>query len=189
MVFPHATSDAQLGALMRAAQNGDTRAYARLLGEITPRLRRFVRRRRGFLDEADAEDIVQEILLSLHAVRATYDPKRPFMPWFVTIAKNRLADAARRQMRRAAHEEPVDQLPVTFSDDAANFTMEEFGDAEELHKAVSRLPAGQRKAIELLKLREMSLQEASAVSGMTVAALKVSSHRAIGVLRNALRKA
>jgi RNA polymerase sigma-70 factor (ECF subfamily) len=39
----------------------------------------------------------------------------------------------------------------------------------------------------MVKLREMSLKEASAASGMSVAALKVAVHRGIGALRKALQ--
>ncbi len=85
-----------LEQLMRAAQDGDTAAYERLLKSLIGLLRRTVRQRRPFLQPADIEDIVQDILLSLHAVRSTYDPGRPFMPWLMAIARNRMADAARR---------------------------------------------------------------------------------------------
>src|SRR5712691_5932883 len=108
--------DRALASLMQAAQAGDTRAYARLLDEITPRLRHIVRGQRKFLRAEDIEDLVQDILLSLHAVRATYDPQRPFMPWLMAITRNRLADGARRYTRRAVHEVQVEALSVTFSD-------------------------------------------------------------------------
>ena len=49
------------------------------------------------------------------------------------------------------------------------------------------LPKGQRSAIELLKLREMSLKEASQATGMIISALKVSVHRAIKTLRTSLQ--
>jgi RNA polymerase sigma-70 factor (ECF subfamily) len=55
-----------------------------------------------------------------------------------------------------------------------------------LREAVERLPPGQREAVRLLKLKEMSLKEAAAVSGMTVAALKVATHRALKRLRKML---
>ena len=71
---------------MRAAQDGDERAYTRLLNDIAPRLRRLVRSRRPFLQASDIEDLVQEVLLSLHSVRKTYDPERPFMPWLMGTA-------------------------------------------------------------------------------------------------------
>lgn len=176
----------QFAQWMRAAQCGDRRAYSRLLREVTPRLRNFVRARRRFLQPADIEDLVQDILLSLHAVSATYDSRRPFMPWLLAIAHHRLADGARRHARRAAHEVQVETLPVTFSDAEPNIAGDAYGDPEALDRAVRRLPPGQRKAVEMLKLREMSLKEAAAASGTSVTALKVSVHRAIGALRKVL---
>jgi RNA polymerase sigma-70 factor (ECF subfamily) len=56
-----------------------------------------------------------------------------------------------------------------------------------LGAAIATLPDGQREAVELLKLREMSLIEASAVSGKSISALKVNVHRAIKALRAQLK--
>src|SRR5262245_9903791 len=103
--------DEHLAALMRAAQSGDAGAYTGLLAEIAPRIRRVVRSQRRFLSNEDIEDLVQEVLLSMHAVRATYDPDRPFMPWLMAITRNRLADSARRHARRA-REMLVEDMPV-----------------------------------------------------------------------------
>jgi DNA-directed RNA polymerase specialized sigma24 family protein len=99
-------------ALMAAAQDGDGAAYARLLSELLPVLRRVVRRK--WRTSQDAEDIVQEVLMSLHSVRQTYDPRRPFMPWLMTITSRRIADAARRASARYSHETTVDVMPETF---------------------------------------------------------------------------
>jgi DNA-directed RNA polymerase specialized sigma24 family protein len=57
-----------------------------------------------------------------------------------------------------------------------------------LRRAIKALPSGQREAVEMIKLREMSLKEAAAVSGTSVGALKVSVHRAVVTLRKALTK-
>ena len=51
-----------------------------------------------------------------------------------------------------------------------------------------RLPPGQRQAVELLRLKEMSLKEASAASGQSVGALKVAMHRAGKSLREILTR-
>lgn len=171
---------------MQAAQAGDGPSYARLLNEITPRVHRMVRRRRDFLPAADIEDLVQEVLISLHAVRATYAPGRPFMPWLIAITRNRLADGARRYARQQANEVNVDEYPVTFSETGANADSEQYRDPEALRQAIQALPPGQREALEMLKLREMTLKEAAIASGTSVGALKVSVHRAIGALRKAL---
>ena len=66
--------------------------------------------------------------------------------------------------------------------------MEEVADARILHDALAQLPSGQRSAIRMLKLEEMSLKEAALASGMTVAALKVASHRGLKALRKLLGK-
>jgi RNA polymerase sigma-70 factor (ECF subfamily) len=175
----------RLPLLMRTAQGGDGAAYAALLRDLTPLLRARIQRQLRFLKPEDVEDLVQDVLLSLHAVRATYGPRRPFLPWLFGIVRNRVADGARRYARRAIHEVTVEQVPVSFSDEATNRD-EEFGDPEALAQAIRTLPPGQREAVEMLKIRELSLKEAAAVSGMSVSALKVSVHRAVKALRRAL---
>lgn len=178
--------DDQLAQLMEAAQAGDGEAYATLLEAAAPRVRQVVRRQRGFAGPEDVEDLVQDVLLSLHVARATYDPGRPFMPWLMAIVRNRLADGARRYVRQAAHEVVVDDLAVTFADAATNTIAEGAGDTRALKDAVRALPPGQRQAIELLKLRELSLKEAAAATGVTSGALKVATHRAMTALRRML---
>jgi RNA polymerase sigma-70 factor (ECF subfamily) len=54
-----------------------------------------------------------------------------------------------------------------------------------MHDAIRALPAGQRQALELLKLGELSLKDAAAQTGLSVAALKVATHRAMASLRRA----
>ena len=51
-----------------------------LMQELAVRVRQIVRHRRAFLEHADVEDLVQDVLLSVHAVRATYDATPPFHP-------------------------------------------------------------------------------------------------------------
>ncbi len=182
------TDEHALETLMQAAQAGDGLAYARLLKEITPRLHAMIRRQRQFLPADDIEDLVQDVLISLHAVRVTYDPSRPFMPWLIAITRNRLADSARRYVRQKAHEMNVEEYPVTFSEEGANTDSELYRDPQALRQAIEALPPAQRGAIEMLKLREMSLKEAAIASGTSVGALKVSVHRAMTALRKALSK-
>jgi len=172
---------------MQAAQAGDAGAYLDLLRAVTPRIRGIVARQRGFAGTEAVEDLVQDVLLSLHAVRATYDPRRPFMPWLLAIVRNRLVDGARCYGRIAAHEVGVEDLEVTFANAATNSDWGTYGDVEELHRAIQSLSPRERQAIELLKLREMSLKEASAASGVSIGALKVATHRAMAALRRVLR--
>ncbi len=170
---------------MARAQAGDRDAYRRLLEAVTPYLRALVARHVG--NRSDVEDTVQDILLTLHTVRHTYDPARPFGPWLVTIANRRIVDGLRRQGRLGAHETPIEPEHETLLTSAANL-QEQVVDARVLRDAVERLPTGQRDAIRMLKLEELSLLEASAASGLSVAALKVATHRALKKLREMIKK-
>lgn len=170
---------------MIRAQAGDRDAYRRLLEAITPYLRALAARHIG--NRSDVEDAVQDILLTIHTVRHTYDPARPFGPWLVTIANRRIIDVLRRQGRSSAHEIPIGPEHETLSISEANL-QEEAVNARMLRDAVERLPVGQRDAIRMLKLEELSLLEASAANGMSVASLKVATHRALKKLREMIKK-
>ena len=165
---------------MARAQDGDRGAYRRLLEEITPYLRSLAARR--VPNRSDVEDAVQDALLTIHAVRHTYDPSRPFGPWLVAIANRRVVDGLRRRGRTGARETPLDSEHETFAAPEANYH-EAASEARALREAVERLPPGQREAVRLLKLKEMSLKEAAAASGMSIAALKVATHRGLKNLR------
>jgi RNA polymerase sigma-70 factor (ECF subfamily) len=187
MIEPETVGE-RLGKLMFLAQRGDSVSYSELLNEITPLLRRVVRRQRPFLSPEDIEDLVQDTLLSMHSVRATYDVERPFLPWLFAINRNRLADAARRYSRTESHHVAIDDTNVTFGTAVANTITEAYGDPQALQRAIGGLPPGQRDAIEMLKLKEMSLKEASESSGMSIGALKVATHRAMSALRKLLKE-
>lgn len=170
--------------LMASAQSGDRGAYRQLLLAVTPMIRGRVAR--AFRDPAENEDVVQEVLMTLHAIRHTYDPGRPFGPWLVAIIQRRVVDRLRRKGRELEREAPWDDADVTFADPATN-QQESAVDALRLREAINKLPAGQRDALRMLKLEDMSLKEAAAASGTSVAALKVATHRALQSLRRMLR--
>jgi len=172
--------------LMARAQDGDRRAYRALLDDMTPYLRALASR--CFKEPVDIEDAVQDVLLTVHAVRHVYDPRRPFGPWLVTIANRRIIDRLRRQMRARSREIELTSAHETFSAGPANLPRDEtFADEAALHKAIDNLPPDQGEAIRLLKLKEMSLKEAASASGRSVSALKVATHRAIKSLRKLLK--
>jgi RNA polymerase sigma-70 factor (ECF subfamily) len=175
------TQSARWSRLMADAQNGDRTAYESLLREIVPFVRSIVARQHRTPDRID--DVVQDVLLTVHRVRHTYDPARPFDAWLAAISRRRSIDAIRRRVRRNAQETSDDQAYETFADPAANRDMEVRDAADLLGSALAGLTERQREALELVKLKEMSLAEASKASGQSIGALKVNVHRAIKALR------
>jgi RNA polymerase sigma-70 factor (ECF subfamily) len=167
-------------ALMVAAQDGDAVAYEKLLGELLPYLRRFVRRR--VFDPAAAEDVVQNVLLSIHRARHTYRPERPFGPWLHAIARNAVTDHVRARGRALQRERPLEDSAAA----EASFAPPAPGEAglePRLLEALAELPAKQREAVELLHLDGLSVVEAASRVGISPGALKVRAHRGYRALR------
>jgi RNA polymerase sigma-70 factor, ECF subfamily len=184
-----ADADRHWSQWMAAAQRGDRLAYDRLLRDVVPYIRAIAFRDHRSTDRVD--EVVQNVLLTVHRVRHTYDPTRPFRQWLASIARRRSIDALRSLGRRAAYEVAADTAGLVYeryADPAANRHEDAHATADYLNRAINDLPARQREAIELLKLRQLSLAEASAKTGRTIAALKVNTHRAIKSLRNQLQQ-
>ena len=179
-------TDAQLqetewARLMRATQGGDRAAYERLLRSVTPFIRSLSRR--YCHNPQLTEDVVQDVLLTVHRIRHTWDPRRPFSPWLAAITARRGIDRIRRDSRIARHEVNDDLALETFASPAANNDSGALRAVEAVEPLLAALPERQRLALEAVKIRGLSLAQAASESGQTVAALKVSVHRAVKARR------
>jgi len=172
-------------ALMAAAQAGDAAGYRQLLEEILPVVRRLVHAK--LADHARAEDVVQNVLLSIHRARRTYRPERAFGPWMRAIARNAVIDALRKHGRRAEREVAVDAI-----EELAVARAEAPGEGSDgrlspaLESALRKLPEPQREAVTMIQLEGLSVAEAAARAGVSAGALKVRAHRGYKALRKAL---
>src|SRR5262245_40730131 len=167
---------------MRLAQNGDRMAYASLLVLLTSLTQQFVRKRFGASVWVD--DVVQETLLSIHGARQTYDPRRPFGPWFYAIASNRMIDVLRRERRVRSREIVGEELPET-AGSTTDRARDEI-DVEAIRAAVAALPDRQRQVIEGLKFEDRSVRELANRTGMSESAVKVTAHRGYKTLKRVL---
>ena len=176
-----AEQELRSAGLMRSAQAGDQTAYASLLVLLTSTTRQFVRARLGAVPWID--DVVQETLLAVHRARHTYDPGRPFAPWFYAVASSRMIDVIRRERRVTSHELPGD-LPEPV---VAEASRRDEIDVEAIHAAVAALPPRQREVIEALKFDDQSVREVAGRLHMTESAVKVTAHRGYQALKRLLR--
>lgn len=158
-----------LAGLMRAAQSGDRQAYTALLTEVQRWLQRYFRRRCA---PGQMDDLVQEVLMAVHDKRASYDPRRPFLPWLAAIARYRWLDHLRAVYRNAEDAtEDVEGLQE--------------GEEEALMARLSldrmfvQIPGKQAEVIEMVKIKGLSIREAAARSGQSEAAVKVNIHRGL----------
>jgi RNA polymerase sigma factor (sigma-70 family) len=177
-----ADADRRLTAAMAAAQGGDRAAYELVLRECVPLVKRIARQQGASADFLD--DVVQDVLVTLHGARASFDPSRSFSAWLTAITQRRTIDILRKRGRRGAREvyAPL-ALETHPSTDNPEQTAMRRAVAAQLHAFVEGLPETQRQAVRSLALEENSLEDASKATGRTKTALKVNLHRAIKTLR------
>lgn len=169
---------------MAAAQRGDKTAYAKLLNEVETLARRYLVKRLAV--PADAGDLVQEILLSIHKARHTYEAKKPFYPWMYAIFRYRLQDYLRRYYRLKERELAEPLSPV---EDESSLNPEEMTADKQLSETLlSCLKPGQRRIIEMLYIEGNSAQEVSEEMQISVANVRTTAHRAMKQLRRKAEK-
>lgn len=167
--------EARFKGLMLLGLDGDGRAWRILLSEVRPAIAAFLRRRLIGC-EADAEDLVQECLIAIHAKRATFDRAMAFTPWAYAIARYKLIDHLRRQGRRTTV--PLEDASVLL----AEHTVEDGVVRRDLTRVLAILPARQRRLVEDVRIGGFSVAEAAARNGFTAGAAKVSVHRSMKAL-------
>lgn len=169
--------EARWAGLMRAGLAGDGAAYARFLREVTPVLRGVVRARGRALGPDAQEDIVQEVLLSVHAKRHTWRADHPVSPWLYAIARHKVVDAFRR--RGTALDLPIED----FAEDLAAEPGPEVLAARDVDHFVGQLDPRSAEIVRSIALREESHDEVGARLGLSPTALRVGLHRAMKKLQ------
>jgi len=169
--------------LMRQSLEGDKRAYAELLQQTARLLRPFLAKRLSF--ESEVDDVLQEILISIHKARHTYDGQRPYKPWAYAIANFRLQDYLRMhyadQLRQAVD---ISELENNLHEDVTETAISYESISGEVHK----LPEKQATILQLMHQDGYTAKEVAEKLGMTESAVKVSAHRAYKVLRRKLER-
>lgn len=170
-------------ALMRQSLDGDQRAYAELLRETARLLRPFLSRRLSF--DSEVEDLLQEILISIHKARHTYDGERPYKPWAYAIAKFRLQDYLRKHYAdQLRHAVDISELENNLHEDVTESAISYESISGEIHK----LPEKQAAILQLMHQEGYTAKEVAQKLGMTESAVKVAAHRAYKVLRQKLER-
>ena len=160
---------------MTKALAGDRTAYDALLHALGDVIEAYLRSRFGPLPML--EDCVQECLLAVHQARHTYDPRRPFRPWFFTIVRHKTIDMLRRQVKREDGELPGVEEASPAVDPA---------DQLETGRALDALKPQFREALLLTKLEGLTVPEAADRCGVSESAMKARVNRALKAVRKYL---
>jgi RNA polymerase sigma-70 factor (ECF subfamily) len=172
-----------LEVLIKQALNGDQRAYAALLRETSHFLRPYLAKRLSFTNEV--EDLLQEILISIHKARHTFDGNRPYKPWVYAIAKFRLQDYLRAHYSDQLHH----AIELSEVEENLSEHVTETGISyESIIGEVQKLPEKQAIILQLMHRDGYTAKEVAEKMGMNESAVKVAAHRAYKVLRNKLER-
>ena len=170
-------AETEWAALLRAANRGDARAYAAFLRDVAPVLRGIIRARGRALPPDQHEDVVQEVLLAIHAKRHTWDEDRPVRPWLFAIARHKVADAFRAGGARV-HLDVSDLDDVLAAPPGPDPTA-----AADLGRLLGRLDPRAAEIVRSAALRDEDSSSIGARLSMSEGAVRVALHRALGRLR------
>jgi RNA polymerase sigma-70 factor (ECF subfamily) len=172
-------TDPRIDALLAVrCQLGEREAFDALIRRWAQPLRRHVARVAG--DAHAAEELVQEIWLSVvQGIGRLQDPFK-FRPWLFGIAHRRLMDELRGRYAPQATEVELDALAAE-APDADRVLV-----ARELERGLARLPAGERDVLWLFYLEELSLADVAQVLAVPVGTVKSRLFRARQLLRHQL---
>jgi RNA polymerase sigma-70 factor (ECF subfamily) len=111
-----------------------------------------------------AEEVVQDVFLQLWRNSARYDLSRPFVPWLLTLARNRALDHLRlKSERQRRREEQTEEFPqIATAAPEYEKALDEKRRAEQVRALMGSLPAAQKKAIELAYFEGLSHSEIAA---------------------------
>jgi len=183
-------------ALMMALKQGDDEAFAELVRRHEPRIVTLIYRFVG--NEAEAEDLAQEVFLRIYRTRHRYQPKARFSTWLYRIAANISLNALRSRSRRRNI-----SVPLSFDSEetqegktsehvedhrcaAPGARMEDCELRGQVREAVDQLPESQKVSVILNKYEGMSYDDIASVMGCSTMAVKSLLARARGNLRERL---
>jgi RNA polymerase sigma-70 factor (ECF subfamily) len=135
----------------------------------------------GFLrNHQDALDVSQDAFIRAYRKRKSFDPQRPFFPWFYRLLRNLCLDYIKKYRRR--DKTPLDENRIL------NEKEEDFELKRTMWKGIDELPFEHREIIILRYFRQMSYQEIAEMVGKPIGTVMSSLFYAKKKLREIIKK-
>lgn len=184
--------------LIRAAQQGDNRAFDRLVRRYRGQVLRAMTR--ACANPDTAADVLQEALIRAFRALPQFRGDASFATWLFRIARNL---CVRKQQQMMAHPTTISlDQPLNEDEDISTLMRQMIDFAaenpqqvvlakelrEKVWEAVDKLPPNLREVLILRDMEDLSNQETAERMGLTVAAVKARLHRARALLREHLEE-
>ncbi len=182
----------ELASITMAEQD---RQISEVIARERARLRNFIRKRVS--NEADAEDVLQEVFFEVIEANRLMEPVERWSAWMFQVARNRIVDLFRKRRRAAAGNDPIaageeeealllqDVLPSPDAGPAAAYARTVL--LEELEAALDELPAEQREVFIAHEIDGYSFKEIAARTGVGINTLLSRKRYAVLHLRRRLQ--
>ena len=174
---------ARLDGLVEACARKDRAAFAELFGFFAPRIKAYLKRLAS--DDATAEELTQEVMLTVWRKASLFDPKQASAStWIYRIARNRRIDLARKDGKPALDaEEPLLQPGEVEAPDDAVFARDR---EARVRKALQTLPAEQVELLRLAFFEGLSHSEIAVRQDLPLGTVKSRLRLAFDKLRGVL---
>ena len=164
--------------------NRDRGAFAGLFAHFAPRLKAYLMR--GGCNPSSAEEVVQEVMVTLWRRAETFDPAQASAStWVFTIARNKRIDMIRRERRPEIDAD--DPALVPEAEPAADSVVESAQDSAQLHAALTVLPTEQREILRLAFFEDLPHSEIARRCDLPLGTVKSRIRLALGRLRRNLK--
>jgi RNA polymerase sigma-70 factor (ECF subfamily) len=181
-------------ALMLRVKRGDRAAFTELVEKYKQPVMNFVFR--TLRDEAESEDLAQNVFLQVYKSRARYQRTAKFSTWLFTIARNLCLNELRRRSRHPAESleetnpENEDQPRQQFEDKSQIAPPEKLLHSElakKIDEALVELPENHRSALLLCRQEDLSYEEIAEILDCSLSATKSLIHRGRETLKEKLK--
>ncbi len=177
------------------SMTGRDRQLSEIIAEERSRLFNFIRKR--VPNEADAEDLLQEVFFEVIEAYRLMEPVQQWSAWIFQVARNRIIDLFRKKRLETFRGDPVavseegetllleDVLPSPDTGPAEAYARSVLLD--ELEEALDELPEEQRDVFLAHEVDGYSFKEMAARTGISVNTLLSRKRYAVLHLRRRLR--
>jgi RNA polymerase sigma-70 factor (ECF subfamily) len=168
--------------MLAVRDDRDKAAFGRLFDHFAPRLKGVICR--SGVSPAQAEDIVQDVMLTVWRKSHMFDPGRAQVSaWIYQIARNRQIDILRKEKRPV----PEELKPVEDTEDDASQVVALEQETQALRAALQTLKPAQREMVERAYLGELTHAEIKAETGLPLGTIKSRIRLGLEKLRHELK--
>lgn len=161
----------------------DRHAFGQLFDHFAPRIQSYMRRLGA--DQAAAEDLVQDVMLTVWRRAEQFDPSRAGVStWIFAIARNKRIDVIRRERRPAVDLEDPAMVPDPEPD--ADTTVNNRQESAQLRSAIAELPSEQAQLLRLAYFEDKSHSDIAAELDLPLGTVKSRIRLAMNKLRSQL---